>query len=86
VTKFGTTHKKIHVLIHNGKPISESLVILEYIEDIWKNNNQHPLLPEDPHARSTARFWMRFVDVTINQNRISFPPFLIRSVCLADYI
>ncbi|CAI0435741.1 unnamed protein product [Linum tenue] len=60
-------HKKIPVLIHNGKPISESLVILEYIEDTWKknNNNNNPLLPIDPLARSTARFWIKFIEETV---------------------
>ena len=52
-------HKKIPVLIHNGKPIAESLVILEYIEETWQNN---PILPEDPYDRAIARFWAKFVD------------------------
>ncbi|KAF8391043.1 hypothetical protein HHK36_023343 [Tetracentron sinense] len=28
-------HKKIPVLIHNGKPISESLIIVQYIDEIY---------------------------------------------------
>ncbi|XP_009140998.1 glutathione S-transferase U7 [Brassica rapa] len=52
-------HKMIPVLLHNGKPISESLVILEYIDDTWQNN---PILPQDPYDRAIARFWARFLD------------------------
>ncbi|XP_065862833.1 probable glutathione S-transferase [Euphorbia lathyris] len=52
-------YKKIPVLVHNGKPISESLVILEYIDDISKSN---PILPQHPYHRATARFWAKFVD------------------------
>ncbi|CAN8315266.1 unnamed protein product [Cochlearia groenlandica] len=55
-------HQKIPVLLHKGKPISESLVILEYIDDTWTNN---PILPRDPYERAVARFWSKFVDEEI---------------------
>ncbi|KAL2331165.1 hypothetical protein Fmac_018746 [Flemingia macrophylla] len=53
-------HKKIPVLIHNGKPICESLIVVQYIEDVWSNRN--PLLPSDPYHRAQARFWADYVD------------------------
>ncbi|KAM5575498.1 glutathione transferase GST 23 [Rosa sericea] len=47
------------ILVHGGKPIAESLVILEYLDETWKQN---PILPEDPYERAQARFWAKFVD------------------------
>ncbi|MCH88262.1 glutathione S-transferase [Trifolium medium] len=53
-------HKKSPVLIHNGKPICESLIAVQYIDEVW--NDKSPLLPSDPYQRSQARFWAAYVD------------------------
>uniref|UniRef100_A0A1J3DVV6 Glutathione S-transferase n=1 Tax=Noccaea caerulescens TaxID=107243 RepID=A0A1J3DVV6_NOCCA len=53
-------HKKIPVLIHNGKPVLESLIQIEYIDEVWPGIN--PLLPSDPYQRGQAKFWGDFID------------------------
>ncbi|XP_061998927.1 glutathione transferase GST 23-like [Rosa rugosa] len=57
--KYNPVHKKIPVLVHGGQPLAESLVILEYLDQTWKQN---PILPEDPYERAQVRFWSRFAD------------------------
>ncbi|CAL0326452.1 unnamed protein product [Lupinus luteus] len=56
-------HKKIPVLIHNGKPICESLIAVQYIDEVW--NDRSPFLPSDPYQRAQARFWADYVDKKI---------------------
>ncbi|KAH9293309.1 hypothetical protein KI387_041487 [Taxus chinensis] len=61
--RMNPVHKKIPVLIHNGKPICESLIILQYIDEAWPASKQ--FLPSEPYDRALSLFWADFVDKKI---------------------
>ncbi|XP_057749001.1 glutathione S-transferase U17-like [Arachis stenosperma] len=60
--KSNPVYARVPVLIHHGKPISESLFIVEYIDETWSNNNSPSILPSDPYDRAIARFWATYID------------------------
>lgn len=57
--KSNPVYQKVPVLLHNGKAVNESAIIVSYINDVWPTP---AFFPPCPYGRATARFWADFVD------------------------
>ncbi|XP_021761629.1 glutathione S-transferase U9-like [Chenopodium quinoa] len=57
--QYNPVHKRVPVLVHNGLPIAESTIILEYIDETWVHPPHY--LPKDPYLRAKHRFWAAII-------------------------
>ncbi|KAF5386216.1 hypothetical protein D9615_002310 [Tricholomella constricta] len=53
----------VPAVVYKGKAIYESLIICEFLEDAYPDQN--PLLPSDPTSRAIARVWIDHVSKAI---------------------
>ncbi|KAL0731780.1 hypothetical protein Bca4012_027874 [Brassica carinata] len=60
LVQLNPVHKKVPLLVHDGKPVAESQVILDYVDETWKNSPR--LLPDDPYERAQVRFWVSYIN------------------------
>src|SRR5271163_1739227 len=49
----------VPTLVHDGKVIIESTLIMEYLDETFPHI---PLMPRDPYTRSQVRLWLKRVD------------------------
>lgn len=75
LVEMNPVHQKVPVLIHNGKPICESDVIIQYLDDVWKDESPL-LLPSDPYLKAKARFWNHFINTKVRVFLFLFVLFL----------
>lgn len=52
----------VPTLVHDGKPVIESTLICEYLDEVFP---EPPLAPRDPWLRSRMRIWTKMVDESL---------------------
>ncbi|PIA62674.1 hypothetical protein AQUCO_00200589v1 [Aquilegia coerulea] len=82
--QYNPVHKKVPVLVHNGKPMAESHIILEYIDEHWKQAPR--LLPEDPYERTKVRFWAKFYDQKFSYIKLVMSEGEEKTKAIAEFI
>lgn len=55
----------VPTLVHDGRPVIESSVILYYLDEAFP---QPPLMPRDPHARAAVRFFNKLIDEYVHNS------------------
>src|SRR5262249_4440088 len=53
----------VPALVHDGKPVAESTIIMEYLEDTFP---EHPLRPAVPLERAQMRAWAQLPDASLH--------------------
>lgn len=86
--KSNPVYKKIPVLIHGEKPICESLIIVQYIDELWSGSGPS-ILPSDPYDRAISRFWAVYLDDKVNYSLLSLFCFVhfpvkLQTLCLEN--
>jgi glutathione S-transferase len=54
----------VPALVHNGRVITESTLICEYLDDVYP---EPPLIPKDPFLRASMRKWSKLVDEGLHE-------------------
>lgn len=72
----------VPTLVHDGKAIIESSVIIEYIEDAFP---QPPLAPADPFNLAQMRLWLKFSD-NVAYNAVYAPTWAVLSKRAGDQL
>lgn len=53
----------VPTLVDDGKPVIESSIISEYLEDTYPSPS---LRPKDPHQIADMRYWMKHIDIKVH--------------------
>jgi len=55
----------VPTLIHDGRPVIESAVILYYLDEVFP---KPPLMPQDPHQRAAVRQYNKMIDEYVHNS------------------